>query len=89
MILGIRGLYVGEWHFHPSGGNHPSALDIKSMYGIAHQENYATEKPAMIIVGQGMGLSGTVHYINSEYLFTDIKEINVDDAVKMKPLLHP
>jgi integrative and conjugative element protein (TIGR02256 family) len=87
--LGIRGLYVGEWHFHPSGSNHPSALDIKSMYGIAHQENYATEKPAMIIIGPSHNLSGTIHYINSEYLGTELNDIDFAEALKRKSLLHP
>ena len=64
--LGIRGLYVGEWHYHPAGSNHPSPLDIKSMYGIARQENYATEKPVMIIIGPDQNLSGTIHYMNSQ-----------------------
>jgi len=87
--LGIRGLYVGEWHFHPSGSNHPSPLDIKSMYEIAHQENYATDQPAMIIVGPDHNLSGTIHPITAEYLKTEISNIDFDEALRKKPLLHP
>jgi len=87
--FGIRGLYVGEWHFHPFGTNHPSPLDIKSMFGIAHQENYATDKPIMIIVGSDENLSATIHYINSEYIPTEINDIDLNVAFKKKPLLHP
>lgn len=87
--LGIRGLYVGEWHFHPSGSNHPSPLDIKSMYEIAWQENYATDKPAMIIVGYDYNLSGTIHLITAGYLMTKINSIEFDEALKKKPFLHP
>ena len=29
--LGEQGLYLGEWHYHPSGGNKPSGVDIRSL----------------------------------------------------------
>jgi len=87
--FGIRGLYVGEWHFHPSGSNLPSPLDIKSMYEIANQENYATDQPAMIIVGPDHNMSGTIHPIGSKYLATEISNIYLDEALRKKPLLHP
>jgi integrative and conjugative element protein (TIGR02256 family) len=87
--LGIRGLYMGEWHFHPSGSNHPSPLDIKSMHEIACQENYATDRPAMIIVGYDLNLSGTIHLITAGYLMTEIFNIDYDEALRKKPLLHP
>ena len=87
--FGIRGLYVGEWHFHPSGSNHPSPLDIRSMHEIARQENYATDQPAMIIVGQDQNLSGTIHPIAVEYLVTEISNIDFYEALKKKPLMHP
>jgi integrative and conjugative element protein (TIGR02256 family) len=89
MELGTRGLYIGEWHFHPSGNNHPSPLDIRSMYEIASQENYATDQPAMIIVGYDHNLSGTIHFITTEYLMTEISNIDFDEALTKKPLLHP
>ena len=44
-----RKLGLGEWHYHPSGGNEPSGLDIKSLTEIAAQNEYRTDKPIMIL----------------------------------------
>ena len=43
--LGEKGLYIGEWHYHPTGGNIPSGTDIKSLTEIAAQENYRIDRP--------------------------------------------
>jgi len=59
--LGEKGLYLGEWHFHPSGGNEPSGLDIKSLTEIAAQDNYRIDKPIMIILSRDMEFAITIH----------------------------
>jgi len=59
--LGENGLYMGEWHYHPSGGNDPSGLDIKSLTEIAAQENYRIDKPIMIILSSDLEYGITIH----------------------------
>lgn len=59
--LGEQGLYLGEWHYHPSGGNEPSGLDIKSLTEIAAQDNYRIDKPIMIILSPEMEYAITIH----------------------------
>ncbi|MFZ5517392.1 MAG: ThiF family adenylyltransferase [Candidatus Zhuqueibacterota bacterium] len=59
--LGEKGLYLGEWHYHPSGGNEPSGLDIKSLTEIAAQENYRIDKPIMIILSRDLEYGITIH----------------------------
>ncbi|MBE9570083.1 MAG: ThiF family adenylyltransferase [Proteobacteria bacterium] len=59
--LGEKGLYLGEWHYHPSGGNEPSGLDIKSLTEIASQENYRIDKPIMIILSPKLEYAITIH----------------------------
>ena len=87
--LGIRGLYVGEWHFHPSGRNEPSPLDIKSLHEIAKQKNYATDHPVMIIADSHRELAGTVHTISTEILPTEIAVIPYKKAMMKEALLRP
>ena len=64
--LGEKGLYLGEWHFHPSGGNEPSGLDIKSLTEIAAQDNYRIDKPVMIILSPELEYAITVHDKNGK-----------------------
>lgn len=59
--LGEQGLYLGEWHYHPSGSNEPSGLDIKSLTEIAAQENYRIDKPIMIILSPRQEYAITIH----------------------------
>jgi len=59
--LGEQGLYLGEWHYHPSGSSEPSGLDIKSLTEIAAQENYRIEKPIMIILSPKLEYAITIH----------------------------
>jgi len=59
--LGEKGLYLGEWHYHPSGGNEPSGLDIKSLTEIAAQDNYRIDKPIMIILSPELEYAITIH----------------------------
>jgi len=59
--LGEEGLYLGEWHYHPSGGNEASGLDIKSLTEIAAQDNYRIDKPIMIILSPKLEHAITIH----------------------------
>ena len=59
--LGEKGLYLGEWHYHPTGGNKPSGTDIKSLTEIAAQENYRIDKPVMIILSPTLEFALTIH----------------------------
>ncbi|GBE51849.1 thiamine/molybdopterin biosynthesis ThiF/MoeB-like protein [bacterium BMS3Bbin14] len=59
--FGEQGLYLGEWHYHPSGGNEPSGLDIKSLTEIAAQNEYRIDKPIMIILSPTLEYAITIH----------------------------
>lgn len=87
--FGVRGLYVGEWHFHPIGRNEPSPLDINSLHQIAEQKNYATDQPVMIIADSQCQLSGTVHFVSAEILPTNIAVIPHNEATMKEALLSP
>lgn len=63
--LGKRGLYLGEWHYHPQGTNSPSGLDIKSLTQIAEQVNYRIDLPILIILSPSEGFALTIHSKNS------------------------
>ncbi len=56
-----KGLYLGEWHYHPVGSNKPSGLDIKSLTAIAAQDNYRIDKPVMIIFSPSLEFALTIH----------------------------
>lgn len=71
-----NGVYVGEWHYHPSGSNHPSDLDLDSLYKISQQNNYLTDKPIMLIFSQDKSISCTVHPFNKRYYHTNLESIN-------------
>ena len=64
--LGEKGLYLGEWHYHPVGGNEPSGLDIKSLTEIANQDNYRIDKPIMIIFSPSLECAITIHDKNGQ-----------------------
>jgi len=59
--LGEKGLYLGEWHYHPTGSNEPSGLDVKSLTEIAAQDNYRIDKPIMIILSPTLEFGITIH----------------------------
>jgi integrative and conjugative element protein (TIGR02256 family) len=59
--LGEKGLYLGEWHYHPAGSNEPSGLDIKSLTEIAAQDNYRIDRPIMIIMSPTLECAITIH----------------------------
>lgn len=59
--LGVKGAYLGEWHYHPTGTNDPSGQDIKSLSEIAKQEEYRIDKPISIILAPDLEYVITVH----------------------------
>ena len=46
-----REYYLGEWHYHPSGGAQPSERDSRQMITIAESPQYNTPEPVLIVVG--------------------------------------
>lgn len=74
--LGEKGLYLGEWHFHPSGGNEPSGLDIKSLTEIAAQDNYRIDKPIMIILSPKLEYAITIHDKNGKCVRIPLNIVN-------------
>jgi integrative and conjugative element protein (TIGR02256 family) len=64
--LGEKGLYLGEWHYHPLGGNEPSGRDIKSLTEIATQDNYRIDKPIMVILSRTLEYAITIHDKNGK-----------------------
>ncbi len=71
---GQKGLYVGEWHYHPSKSNKPSNQDLKSLHEISEADNYKVQAPIMIIISNDSNLSCTVHPIGKKYYFTTYEE---------------
>lgn len=67
---GAKGLYVGEWHYHPSSDNRPSNRDLLSLTEIAEQKEYVLDKPMMIIFSNELKLSCTVHPFSKKYYST-------------------
>jgi len=61
-----KGLYLGEWHYHPVGSNEPSGLDIKSLTEIASQDNYRIDKPIMLIFSPSLEFAITIHDKNGQ-----------------------
>ena len=74
--LGEKGLYLGEWHYHPSGSNEPSGLDIKSLTEIAAQDNYRIDKPIMVILSRDLEYAITIHYKNGKCVQIPLNVIN-------------
>jgi len=78
--IGNRGQYVGEWHYHPTGSNHPSGRDLQSLTEIAMQTNYATDEPILIIISPELEFAFTIHPANKGYVATIFKVIPTDKA---------
>lgn len=74
--LGGKGLYLGEWHYHPKGSNSPSGTDIKSLTEIAMQDNYRIDKPVMIILSPDLGFALTIHDKNGQCIQLPLEIIN-------------
>ena len=70
---GDKGIYVGEWHYHPSKCNKPSNTDLLSLSNIAVQKEYLTEKPIIIIYSEDRMPSCTVHPANKKYYFSNFQ----------------
>jgi len=45
--------YLGDWHTHPRGKNHPSYLDKRTLARIAREPKSGTDTPLMAILGNG------------------------------------
>jgi integrative and conjugative element protein (TIGR02256 family) len=70
-----KSVYVGEWHSHPSLNNNPSNTDIKSLTEIAHQKDYLTDCPVMIIYSNTGEPSCTLHPAGKRFYTTNLKII--------------
>lgn len=68
-----KGLYVGEWHYHPNPSNKPSDRDLMSLSQIAEADNYLIEEPIMLIFSNEKKISASVHPINKKFYFTEIE----------------
>lgn len=68
---GEKCLYVGEWHYHPTGSNRPSNRDLISLTEISESENYLVMEPVMIIFSRNMEVSCTVHPAGKRMYFTE------------------
>ena len=60
-VFGDKGLYLGEWHYHPQGANSPSGTDIKSLTEIAKQDTYRIDLPLLIILSPNLECALTIH----------------------------
>jgi integrative and conjugative element protein (TIGR02256 family) len=60
-VWGLKGQYVGEWHYHTSNSNSPSGTDIKSLKEIAGDEKYLIDHPIMIIFSNASECAITIH----------------------------
>jgi len=70
---GNKGLYLGEWHYHPQGTNSPSGLDVKSLTQIASEDNYRIDYPIMIILSPKLEFAITIHDKNGKYTTSSFK----------------
>jgi integrative and conjugative element protein (TIGR02256 family) len=53
---GRRLTYLGDWHSHPRGSDHPSKRDIRTARKIAaHEEARASQPLMLILAGEGDG----------------------------------
>lgn len=75
---GDKGIYIGEWHCHPSRCNKPSNRDLLSLSEIAEARNYLVVEPIMLIFSNDIKLNCTVHPIGKKYYETDIEIIESD-----------
>lgn len=73
-----KGVYVGEWHYHPSPINIPSCQDLKSLSEITASKNYIVDEPIMIIFSSDKKVSCTIHPFNKTFYFTEYTIIEED-----------
>lgn len=50
---GRRVTYLGDWHTHPGGSVELSAVDKRTLHGIAKAPEARTEKPIMAVLAGG------------------------------------
>jgi len=43
--------YLGEWHSHPGAKPLPSVRDIRTLQGLAHSPDVASDTPLLLILG--------------------------------------
>ena len=73
--FGNKGLYLGEWHYHPQGKNSPSGMDIKSLTEIAKQDTYRIDSPLLIIFSPSFECALTIHDKNGQCVKLPIKVV--------------
>ncbi|MDD5013760.1 MAG: ThiF family adenylyltransferase [Atribacterota bacterium] len=73
--FGNKGLYLGEWHYHPQGKNSPSGIDIKSLTEIAKQDAYRIDSPLLIIFSPSFECALTIHDKNGQCVKLPIKVV--------------
>ncbi|MFC5410675.1 ThiF family adenylyltransferase [Larkinella bovis] len=66
-----RWVYLGEWHYHPTGDNKPSSTDLKSLSSIAQQKEYMTSEPVMIILDSQGQASCSIHPAGRMFYFVE------------------
>ncbi|MDD5259590.1 MAG: ThiF family adenylyltransferase [bacterium] len=74
-----KGAYIGEWHYHPTGSNKPSAQDIKSLTEIAQQKEYLIDNPISIIISPENELGITLHDETGRCVDIEIEVITKGD----------
>jgi len=74
--FGSKGLYLGEWHYHPQGTNSPSGIDVKSLTEIAKQDTYRIDSPLLIILSPNFECALTIHDKNGQCVKLPIKVVD-------------
>lgn len=74
-MFGDKGIYIGEWHYHPNVSNKPSNIDLMSLSEISEAENYLVNEPIMLIFSNDLRVSATVHPMGKKYYFTEYELI--------------
>ena len=80
--IGRKGIYLGEWHYHPKGSNFPSGVDIRSLTEIAQQENYRIDKPILIIISSASECAITIHDKNSRCVQLPLNVVSNVEGIK-------
>ena len=74
--FGSKGLYLGEWHYHPQGTNSPSGIDVKSLTEIAKQDTYRIDSPLLIILSPSFEYALTIHDKNGQCVKLPMKVVD-------------
>jgi integrative and conjugative element protein (TIGR02256 family) len=73
--FGSKGLYLGEWHYHPQGTNSPSGVDVRSLTEIAKQDTYRIDSPLLVILSPSFECALTIHDKNGQCVKLPIKVV--------------